>query len=128
MSGGYPAALARSTPKRRATWYRDYVETLVQRDVRSLGRISSLDALPRLLQLEHRPRFLKSGLVDFFAVANLDDEHYVGWLDRVDDAPVLHTQPPCTLEAVPQRLAKLHRVRREFLFYGPPDSVANVLG
>jgi hypothetical protein len=71
---------------------------------------------------------LLSGLVDFFAVANLDDEYYVGWLDRVDDAPVLHTQPPCTLEAIPQRLAKLHGVRREFLFYGPPDSVANVLG
>jgi hypothetical protein len=71
---------------------------------------------------------LPSGLVDFFAVANLDDEHYVGRLDRVDNAPILYTQPPCPLEAVPQRLAKLDGVRCEFLFYGPPDSVANVLG
>ena len=30
---GYPAALARDTAARRATWYRDYVETQVQRDV-----------------------------------------------------------------------------------------------
>jgi hypothetical protein len=52
-----------------------------------------------------------SGHGDFFAVANLDDEYYVGWLDRVVDAPVLHAQPPCTLEAVPQRLAKLHGVK-----------------
>ncbi len=51
VNGGYPAALARNTPRRRATWYRDYVETLVQRDVRSLARIGSLDALPRLLQV-----------------------------------------------------------------------------
>ena len=50
-AGGFPAALARPTPRRRAAWYRDYIETLVQRDVRGLGRIASLDALPRLLQL-----------------------------------------------------------------------------
>jgi hypothetical protein len=51
VAGGYPAALARATPQRRAAWYRDYLETLVQRDVRDLARISSLDALPRLLAL-----------------------------------------------------------------------------
>lgn len=51
VAGGYPAALARSLPRRRATWYRDYVETLVQRDVRDLARISALDAMPRLLTL-----------------------------------------------------------------------------
>jgi uncharacterized protein len=51
VGGGFPAALARSAPNRRVTWYRDYIETLVQRDVRSLARISRLDALPRLLAL-----------------------------------------------------------------------------
>jgi uncharacterized protein len=51
VAGGYPAALARQTATRRAAWYRDYVETLVQRDVRDFSRIRSLDALPRLLAL-----------------------------------------------------------------------------
>ena len=51
VAGGYPGALARTTERRRMAWYRDYVETLVQRDVRDLARISSLDVLPRLLQL-----------------------------------------------------------------------------
>jgi len=50
-AGGYPAALTRSNPRRRAAWYRDYIETLVQRDVRDLARISALESLPRLLQL-----------------------------------------------------------------------------
>ena len=50
-AGGYPAALSRATPKRRAAWYRDYIETLVQRDVRDLSRIRAMDALLRLLQL-----------------------------------------------------------------------------
>jgi predicted AAA+ superfamily ATPase len=50
-AGGYPAALARPAARRRAAWYRDYIDTLVQRDVRDLARISALDALPRLLTL-----------------------------------------------------------------------------
>ncbi|MFH1810614.1 MAG: ATP-binding protein [Pseudomonadota bacterium] len=49
--GGFPAALARATGRRRAAWYRDYLDALVQRDVRDFSRISSLDALPRLLGL-----------------------------------------------------------------------------
>ena len=51
VAGGYPAALVRTTARRRAAWYRNYVETLMQRDVRDLARIHSLDALPRLLAL-----------------------------------------------------------------------------
>ncbi|RPI45126.1 MAG: ATP-binding protein [Betaproteobacteria bacterium] len=49
VAGGYPAALARPAGRRRAAWYRDYLDALVQRDVRDLARISALDALPRLL-------------------------------------------------------------------------------
>lgn len=51
VAGGYPAALARPAARRRSAWYRDYIDTLVQRDVRDLGRISALGSLPRLLQL-----------------------------------------------------------------------------
>jgi predicted AAA+ superfamily ATPase len=51
VAGGYPAALLRAKAKRRAVWYRDYIETIVQRDVRDLARISALGSLPRLLQL-----------------------------------------------------------------------------
>ena len=51
VAGGFPAALARRTPARQRAWYRDYVETQIQRDVRDLMRIRSLDALPKLLTL-----------------------------------------------------------------------------
>lgn len=50
-AGGYPPALVRATARRRAAWYRDYIETLVQRDVRDLARISAMDVMPRLLAL-----------------------------------------------------------------------------
>ena len=51
VSGGFPAAIERPSYHRRHAWYRDYLETMVQRDVRAMARISSLDSLPRLLRL-----------------------------------------------------------------------------
>lgn len=49
VAGGFPAALLRPTARRQADWHRDYVETQIQRDVRDMTRIRSLDALPALL-------------------------------------------------------------------------------
>lgn len=49
VAGGYPAALARGEGRRR-DWYRAYLQSLVQRDVRDLARIGSLDVLPKLLE------------------------------------------------------------------------------
>ncbi len=50
VAGGYPPALARPTAVRRGAWYRDYIETLIQRDARDISRARSLDILPRLLR------------------------------------------------------------------------------
>lgn len=50
-AGGYPAALLRAAPKRRIAWYRDYIRTLVQRDIHDLARIGAPSSIPRLLQL-----------------------------------------------------------------------------
>lgn len=50
-AGGYPDALFRTQGRRRSAWYRDYTDTLIQRDIRDLARIAALDALPRLLAL-----------------------------------------------------------------------------
>jgi len=49
-AGGYPAAHIR-TAKRRSIWYRDYIHTMIQRDVQDLAHISDLDALSRLMTL-----------------------------------------------------------------------------
>lgn len=48
---GLSAALARKAPARRKQWYADYVDSLVQRDVRDLARIGSLNSIPKLLKL-----------------------------------------------------------------------------
>ena len=49
MSGGYPPILTRATPTRRRSWFKSYLTTILQRDVRNFSDISDLNALPRLL-------------------------------------------------------------------------------
>lgn len=85
-AGGYPAALARASSRRRIAWYRDYIETLVQRDVRDLARIAALDALPRLLTLAagQTARLLNvSDLAGPFQVSRPTIRDYVTLLERV---------------------------------------------
>lgn len=48
VTGGFPPALARSSAARRLAWYRSYLDAIVDRDVRDLTRIASLESLPRL--------------------------------------------------------------------------------
>jgi hypothetical protein len=86
VAGGYPAALARPSERRRATWYRDYLDALVQRDVRDLARIGSLDILPRLLTLaaSQTARLLNvADLSSPFQVSRPTIRDYVTLLERV---------------------------------------------
>ena len=50
LRGGYPEAVARATPRRRTAWARQYIDALIQRDVRDVAGIDRLDQLPRFLQ------------------------------------------------------------------------------
>ncbi len=109
-AGGYPVALARSTARRRAAWYRDYIETLVQRDVRDLARIASLDALPRLLALAagQTARLINiSDLASPFQLSRPTIRDYVTLLGQVfliDELPPWHSNRLSRLIKTP----KLH--------------------
>lgn len=86
VAGGYPAALARRLPARRAAWYRDYVESQVQRDVRDLTRIRSRDAMPRLLRMAatHTARLINvADLAGPFQLTRQTIHDYVTLLERV---------------------------------------------
>jgi hypothetical protein len=93
-AGGFPAALARPAARRRAAWYRDYVETLVQRDVRELARIASLDAIPRLLARVGAQTARLLNLSDLAAPLTLSRptvRDYVTLLERIF---LVHELPP----------------------------------
>ena len=50
LRGGYPEAVTRATPRRRTAWAKQYVDALIQRDVRDIASIDKLGQLPRLLK------------------------------------------------------------------------------
>ena len=111
-AGGYPAALARPAGRRRTTWYRDDLDALVQRDVRDLARISSLDAMPRLLALAatHTARlFNVTALGAPFQLSRPTIRDYLTLLERlflIDVLPPWHTNRLSRLrEASGQRFA-----------------------
>ncbi|NOT19613.1 MAG: ATP-binding protein [Sideroxydans sp.] len=48
--GGYPEALTRSNNRRRKTWARQYIESLMQRDIKDIASLDKLDQAPHLLK------------------------------------------------------------------------------
>lgn len=110
VAGGYPAALARASHRRRATWYRDYLEAIVQRDVRDITRINALDVLSRLVTAVagQTARLLNvSDLAAPFSVSRPTVRDYVTLLQRVfliEELPPWHSNRLSRLVKTP----KLH--------------------
>ena len=50
VRGGYPEAVLRPTHRRRTAWLRQYLNAVIQRDVREIASISNLDLLPRFVR------------------------------------------------------------------------------
>ena len=86
LIGGYPEMLTRDDPKRRQAWAREYVDAIVQRDVRDVAEVDKLDQMPRLLRvLAHHSgqltNFMQTG-----AQINLDAKttrRYIGVLEQL---------------------------------------------
>jgi len=51
LIGGYPEMLRRKDRERRRAWARDYVNAIVQHDVRDIADLEKLDQMPRLLRI-----------------------------------------------------------------------------
>ena len=107
--GGYPAALARS-PSRRASWYRNFIDTQLQRDVRDLARISTLDVMPRLLTAaasQTARLYNLSNMASPFQLSRPTIGDYVALLERlflIDRLPPWHRNQLSRLVKTP----KLH--------------------
>ena len=94
VAGGYPEALTRSAWRRRRSWHLDYIEAIIQRDVRDIARIDQLNSMPRLLRVlaEHSGR-----LVNYSAIgAPLGMNHVTTrkYLGVFESMFLVHTLPP----------------------------------
>jgi len=65
-AGGYPEARAR-TDRRRSRWFRDYIDTTLDRDLRDVSDALKLNEMPRLLRLLAAQA---AGLLNYKAVAD----------------------------------------------------------
>ena len=86
VTGGYPAAIARTNEKRKSRWYKDYITTLVQKDVKEMTRIQNLDILPRLLSVSASQTarlFNASDLAAPFSLSRPTIREYLALLQQV---------------------------------------------
>ncbi len=122
VAGGYPAALTRPAGRRRANWYHDHVDALIQRDVRDLTHVRHLDILPRLLAAaagQTARIFNASELAVPFEVTRPTIRDYATLLERVfllERLPAWHTN----------RLSRL--VKRPKLHIGDTGIASALLG
>ncbi len=97
LAGGYPEPLRRAAGRRRREWYRNYMETIAQRDIRDLAHLRRLDAIPKLLQMvagQSARLFNVSALAGPFQLTRPTIREYVGLLEKiflVDVLPPWHS-------------------------------------
>ncbi len=94
FAGGYPEALTRSRWRRRQDWHLDYIEAIVQRDVRDIARIEQLSSMPRLLRVlaEHAGQLVNySGFGAPLGMNHVTTQKYMGVFENLF---LVHTLPP----------------------------------
>ena len=94
LAGGYPEALTRFGWRRRQDWHLDYIEAIIQRDVRDIARIEQLSAMPRLLRIlaEHSGQLVNySGFGAAIAMNHVTTRKYMGIFENLF---LVHALPP----------------------------------
>lgn len=85
LQGGYPEPLTR-TPQRARQWHRQYLKSMLERDVQDIARIKDVHELERLLErLALHPASLlnMSGLAQELGLYRSTVEHYLLILERL---------------------------------------------
>jgi predicted AAA+ superfamily ATPase len=86
LIGGYPEMLRRKDPSRRQRWALDYVNAIVQRDVRDIADVEKLDAMPRLLRILANHSGQLTNFTQIGGQIGLDDKttsKYIGVLEQL---------------------------------------------
>ena len=110
LAGGYPEALTRATWRRRQSWHLDYIEAILQRDLRDIARIEQLDLMPRLLRVlaEYSGQLVNySGFGAPLGMNHVTARKYVGLLENLF---LVLTLPPWYTNALKRvtKSPKLH--------------------
>ncbi len=137
LAGGYPEALTHSRWNTRRDWYLDYIEAIVQRDVRDIAQFEKVPLMPRLLRVlaEHSGQLVNySGFGAPLGMNHFTTRRYTGlfeslyllynlqpWftntLKRLTKTPKLHFLDAGLLAAL--RDITSDRVEKDRALFGP---------
>ena len=85
IEGGYPEPLTRS-PQRARQWHRQYLKSIIERDVQDVARVKDGDELARLMELlAYRSASLlnASGIGNALGIHRTTVDHYLSILERL---------------------------------------------
>lgn len=51
LSGGFPEPFSRKRQDRRTIWFQQYIKSIVQKDLKDLGKIEHINVMPKLIRL-----------------------------------------------------------------------------
>ena len=86
LAGGFPEALARASERRRQTWARSWLASVLTRDLRDIAEIEKLTELPKFVRLlaEHSGKLVNySRFGSGIGVSHKTGQRYVRLLEQV---------------------------------------------
>ncbi len=86
LAGGFPEALARASERRRQTWARSWLASVLTRDLRDIAEIEKLTELPKFVRLlaEHSGKLVNySRFGSGIGVSHKTGQRYVSLLEQV---------------------------------------------
>ena len=110
LCGGFPEAIGRQSERRRQSWARAYLTSILTRDLRDIAAIEKLTELPQFVRLlaQHSARLVNySRLGAGIGVSHKTGQRYVGLLEQLF---LIATLPPWHSNALKRiaRTPKLH--------------------
>ncbi|MFO1087625.1 MAG: ATP-binding protein [Reyranellaceae bacterium] len=112
LAGGYPEAISRANERRRQSWFRSYLTSVLTRDLRDIAEVEKLAELPRFVRLlaEHSGQLVNySTFAGGIGVSYKTTQRYIGLLEQLF---LVATLPPWYTNAVKRivKTPKLHFV------------------
>lgn len=110
LAGGFPEALARASERRRQTWARSWLASVLTRDLKDLAEIEKLTELPRFVRLlaEHSGKLVNySRFGSAIGVSHKTGQRYVGLLEQLFVVATLQPWHTNTLKRI-VKTPKLH--------------------
>jgi predicted AAA+ superfamily ATPase len=86
LKGGYPAAIRRPVAARRRSWLTQYVQQVLDRDVRDIARVEQIERLPAFMAVlaEHAGQIVnQSALGAALGLSHVTTQRYIGILERL---------------------------------------------